>query len=290
MATQGYKLRINGSNCTNQIIDVGNTLNYTLPNLDLGETYTIEVAAYDEWGNQSNWSIIENKTIPDPLDLNSVAGMEWWFEADKETHLNGSLVDNVTNQIGTPIIPIATGSSRPVYLSAVPNLNNKPAISFDGIDDTLAWYDGANMTQYTLGFVYSDFVTPSSGGVYSIISAHSNGDAISEPIDNGYVYGIGGFGSTGYLPLTTDKGMMIIQVNAPADNIKVWINGVLVHDGPVALTIGSAIFARAIQLGSYLGSTYSEVKIAMGFKSNALLSPSIIANIFADNNEKYNLY
>ena len=56
MAVVGYELRINGGDFTNEIIDVGNVLEYDLTGLDIGTEYDVEVRSYDGAGNRSLWT------------------------------------------------------------------------------------------------------------------------------------------------------------------------------------------------------------------------------------------
>lgn len=56
MAIAGYKLRLNGGLTTDQVTDVGNVFSYIFMGLEPSTEYTVEVASYDEFGEQSDWS------------------------------------------------------------------------------------------------------------------------------------------------------------------------------------------------------------------------------------------
>ncbi len=64
VAVTGYNLRLNGGIYTNHIIDVGNDTSPTVSGLTITEgiNYTVEVAAYDAAGNQSDWSVSDQFT------------------------------------------------------------------------------------------------------------------------------------------------------------------------------------------------------------------------------------
>ena len=57
MAIVGYKLRINGGDLTNHIIDAGLVYEYEITGLDPGTTYLVELASYDESAVLAPWSV-----------------------------------------------------------------------------------------------------------------------------------------------------------------------------------------------------------------------------------------
>jgi hypothetical protein len=65
----GYKLRINGGGYSNTEIDVGLVFEYLLTGLTASTDYMVEIAAYDETGEQSEWSSPVTATTDGPPEL-----------------------------------------------------------------------------------------------------------------------------------------------------------------------------------------------------------------------------
>lgn len=289
MAVTGYELRINGGSYTNHIIDVGNVTSYQINGLTTSTLYSIEVRSYDGAGNRSGWSSVATGTPANPISMGSLPGIDFWFEADLEAYSNNDPVGSLTDQTVNGCNPTSTGSNRPTYILAEPNLNNKPCISFDGTDDFLLWTNGGSTsrTTYTFGFVYSDY-TPDGTGE-TLFSPNGHQDLWRKDSPTVYYYFIDGYANTVTPFILPTKGMIIVKVNPSVDNVKIYVNGSSIFDGALAVPITSPAFNKQISFGLY-SSNYVQAKIAMAFSTTSLLDTTTINSLFNDNRTKYNLY
>lgn len=74
MAIVGYRLKINGGAYVDRIIDVGNVLTYEIDALDYGVEYGVQVASYDEDGQDSLYSAVVYGTPLAPTMLVDIDG------------------------------------------------------------------------------------------------------------------------------------------------------------------------------------------------------------------------
>jgi hypothetical protein len=85
--------------------------------------------------------------------------LELWLRSDAGVVLNGSTVSKWEDQSGNGNDAIQTNANRQPVL--VPNeLNGKPVLSFDGVDDRLGFTGSGLISQMTMFFVYKLKLTP----------------------------------------------------------------------------------------------------------------------------------
>lgn len=103
-------------------------------------------------------SLLRQSSVPAflPSDL---ANLSLWLKSDSGTHVSGSNITSWDDQSAGGYSALGAGSARPLLVSSV--LNGKPAIRFDGTDDSLSIANFALTTNFTI-FVVGRFTEAKS--------------------------------------------------------------------------------------------------------------------------------
>lgn len=162
MAVAGYKIKFRETaGGPSTVVDVGNVLEYDLGSIngiDPEVEYAVSRAAYDGSGNLSAYSDEEIVTSAGPFD--PVTSLSWiaFQDAEALSQADGSNVATWANP-GSGADFTNTGGTPPTFDAVNPALNNKKAVMFNAISESLA----ANLGVTNPCTVFAVFAKSSTG-------------------------------------------------------------------------------------------------------------------------------
>jgi hypothetical protein len=249
----GYKIRVNGGAFTDHIIDVGlvDPTEYLLTGLTAGTEYTIEVASYDAWGNQSDWSAPESYTTPVIPEIPSdfPALTNWYRAKDISGVSNGDPLGSWPDSEGSADLA-SSGTNRPTYQAN----SGQPYIEFDGSNDFIE--GSIPTTTGSMSVILIVEIVSNASDYTRVFEYGGFDDLIMFSIGGSLYFYINGSGLIGTLP-TRPTGFLAIYMERTGTSGRFRINGT-----EVTGTVDGAPFDTPLTLGAANAhSDYSNVRI-----------------------------
>lgn len=293
MAVAGYEVakKETSAGSWDAEVDVGNVLTHQFTGLTASTAYDFRVRAYDGAGNRSAWSNIESGTTDAPVfDPSALDNLVCYYEADQLTGLSdGDPIDSITDLSGNGYHLTTSGGTRSTYQTG--EFNGLPVMQFDGVDDR-AYNAGPSSSHaiVTVAIVFKDNVATGVNEMTPLFHPIGGSPLFRREAADTFIVGISGSGWTPNLTIPQAKGAVVAEFEGGNDNVRVWVNGSMVYDGPLGAALPSTFTLANFDMGLDGTSNYGEVKIAAAFATTDVLSPTEISEFFATYNAKYDLY
>lgn len=141
--------------------------------------------------------------------------------------------------------------ARPTYVASSAAFNNKPTLSFDGVDDFVDVFDAVNVTSFTV-FVYGGTTNPASGESY-IMSGYTSGNnrlrIATYGAGRSYAFSVGEFGTPEADGALIDDKPHALVINS---NVDAWVDGTVYP--AIGTNGGAATDIPDIRLGNIFGA------------------------------------
>jgi hypothetical protein len=222
-----------------------------------------------------------------PLELDNLVV---YVEADQLALSDTDPVSSFTDLSGNDFHPTASGTERPLYQTN--ELNGHPVVQYDGVDDfSFNAGPGTSATQYTIACVYKDLIATTASEWTPLFAMSPGGnDLFRREAADTFIFLIGGVGNTTQFAMPQSKGAVLVQLDYPGDNVKVWVNGAKVFDGVLSAPLPASTTLNSLIIGKDATASFGEVKIAAAFGTDDVLTTQEITSFFSAYRTKYALY
>lgn len=236
--------------------------------------------------------LLENGGGRTPIALPS-AYLDNWWNAQQNVTQSGGNVSQWLDVIASMRLSMATVGRQPPIANNV-NYNNKPAITFDGVNDTLNGNAGVEVLGVRPWSAFWVGNRVAGAGLYMFGNYMTLGGYQFVRSTNGNVYQLetspGGIQSSGLLtPLVRHSHVLTYDVGA-VNNVKLYVDGVLSwtgsSNGPVAGVVNTEFAIGGIPSGA---ACCNCLFTDFGVKRNAILNAAAAVALHAWAQAEYGL-